>query len=165
MLLSNRLMMGKGKVKVVSATYVRLLAVGTSYDTHYGNYFWEIGTLEIYNQENTDVAAGKPCSASSSWGVSPNNAVNGNPSSYWHTHTTSSGSPGWFMVDLGGEEQITSLIVIPRNVSTWRNTVPRSFTVQTSEDSVNWVDVDTFQFTSISSNVVRRRDQGTFTIG
>src|SRR5688572_23507105 len=81
----------------------------------------------------TNLALGKPATASPSWQFPPNEAVDGNMGTRWAS--AQGVDPQWIYVDLGAAAQVSRVVL------RWEAAYGRSYQIQTSGDAVNWTNI------------------------
>ena len=116
--------------------YVRVLATKTSAGAN--NY--SLYDLQVRGLPATDLAAGKPATASGSAGAAnaPAAAVDQNPSTFWSSGPLPANLPtAWIRVDLGGLHRIDGVRL------NWGNAPAASYEIQTSLDGAKWTTLRT----------------------
>lgn len=115
----------------VDARYVRIQ--GQQGHPQYG---YSMYALHVYgsNDEGTDIAVGKPASASSADPSRPAATVtDGNPATRWAVASSQRTNPNsWIQVDLEAEQTISSVRLA------WESSAGERYLVQTSSDGENW---------------------------
>jgi len=111
--------------------YVRVLSTKTSA----GSNNYSLYDLQVRGVPVSDLAAGKPVTASGSAGAAaaPEAVVDQNPSTYWSSGPLPSNLPmAWIRVDLGGLHRIDGVRL------NWGDAYAGSYEIQTSVDGVKW---------------------------
>lgn len=128
-------------LKVCSITHPKFsLSSGDSYTMSF--------VKNIYSTSLTNLALNKAVTASSSpesGNLFKANATDGDTGSYWtSSDSTDSNHTEWVTVDLGSNNTINKVSLLPRNdIGNIGQGFPIDFTIQLSSDNANWVTVTT----------------------
>jgi hypothetical protein len=90
-----------------------------------------VSLLSVAAQADTNVALGKPATASSvGYSLQPSNAVDGNIATRW---TSGKATESWIRVDLGSKYVLSQVIL------RWENGYSKSYQIELSNDDATWV--------------------------
>ncbi|WP_188524162.1 discoidin domain-containing protein [Isoptericola cucumis] len=122
----------------VSARYVRMQGVRGNPEYGYSLYH-----LRAFAPDGTDVAAGRPATASSADGGNPASAVtDGGARTRWAVSRADRPRPdSWVQVDLGAPVDVAQVQL------GWESAAGQEYRVQTSLDGVTWHDAASFRYT------------------
>ncbi|MFD7433741.1 discoidin domain-containing protein [Streptomyces sp. NPDC059861] len=134
--------LGGGRLKVTAPDRPGVWKIYVKATDGRGNVGVETRSIRVVPPavDGTNVALGKPATASSyqaGYGdcpCTPGNAVDGNPGTRWASDWS---DPQWLQVDLGTR---TSFKHVQLH---WETSYARAYTIQTSDDGVNWRTVRT----------------------
>lgn len=115
----------------VTARYVRMQGV-----RGHAQYGYSLFHLRAFSPDGTDLAAGRPATASSADAGRPASAVtDGSPTTRWAVSRADRTRPdSWVQVDLG------TLVEVARVRLGWESAAGQRYRVQTSADGVTWHD-------------------------
>ena len=99
-----------------------------------GEAVHSVRDMEIVDAESISLAYKKPVTASSTHSAQykPENAVDGDPSTYWSSDFQDG---AWLAVDLGAAKKISRVSI------EWETAFAKSFSLQVSTDGKNWTNV------------------------
>ncbi|KFE60870.1 discoidin domain-containing protein [Hyalangium minutum] len=119
-----------------SGRYVRML--GVLRNTAYGYSLWEFEIYGSAGTSTTDLARGRPATASSIQnndpGLGPTYAFDNNAGTRWSSAVA---DPQWIRVDLGSAQQIGKVVL------NWEGAYAKTYTIDGSNDDANWTTLAT----------------------
>lgn len=134
---------------IVAYRYYRLVLRKNSNALGSNIYFTinEFGLYADVDHSGPNLCAGATATAQDQYAnFGPQNAIDGNPTSYWESAILSGGYAGgntkWLQVDLGTPREIRSLYL---SSTTYPNEVPVDWDIQASNDSATWVTLSEFR--------------------
>ncbi|MBD8078685.1 discoidin domain-containing protein [Cellulosimicrobium arenosum] len=134
----------------VTTRYVRMQGVRGNPEYGYSLYH-----LRAFSPSGTDVAAGRPATASSADGGNPVSAVtDGSASTRWAvSRADRTRADSWVQVDLGSAVDVSQVQL------GWESAAGQEYRVQTSLDGETWYDAASFRYTG---DEVLRDDDGSW---
>lgn len=93
---------------------------------------------DLYYVDSTDIT---PTASSSQGGSGPEKALDGNPSTIWHTNWNITTMPHWIDLEMSQPTTISGLVYTPRQTGTNGNVT--NYTILVSDDGVSYQEIKT----------------------